>query len=142
GSNQPVSPRAQFRQHAFAAAFAPGDAQIVSGSLGGAIRVWEIESESAVRTLPVRFERHGYFAMDPGCREAARDVGGGKVEIVDLETGAVRRSFETGFEQITQVLYEQPGGKHLAVLSGPGRISIWDPADVHQLCAIETESAI
>jgi WD40 repeat protein len=141
-ANQPLESRAQFRQRAFAALIAPGDEQIVSGSLAGAIRVWEIASDSAVRSLPLKFERQGYFAMHPDCRTAARDVGDGKVEVVDLDTGIVSRTLETGFKQITQVLYEHPGGKHLAVLSGPTRISMWDDTGEHHLCSIETESSI
>ncbi len=141
-ANEALESRAQFRQHAFAATFAPGDQQIVSGSLAGAIRVWEIESDSAVRTLPNKFERQGYFAIHPDGRHAARDEGEGKVEVVDLDTGTVVRTVETGFRQITQVLYEQPGGNHLALLSGPTKISIWDGSGEHHLCSIETETQI
>ncbi len=129
--------RAQFRQPAFAATFAPGDRQIVSGSLGGAIRVWDIESTSAVRALPNRFERKGYFGLAPGSRLAARDAGEGRVEIVDLETGVVGVQFQTNQREIEQILY-QPSGDRVAVLTQPNHLSVWRTSDGAPVCAFDT----
>ncbi|MCB9742704.1 MAG: hypothetical protein H6741_20560 [Alphaproteobacteria bacterium] len=63
----------------------------------------------------------------------------GELGAVDLETGEVRRSLETGLG-IIRVLRPSPDGRRVAVLGVRGGARIWDPATGNSVAAIPGES--
>lgn len=115
--------RPHLRQTAFSAIFAPQGTEIVAGSIGGPIRVWELESRSHQRTRALRVVPGANMNLAAGAGALAREAEPGVLELVDLD-GELLARWPSGAESVEQVTADPPA-KRLAALSRPSSISIW-----------------
>jgi WD40 repeat protein len=122
--------------HMQSAAFSPDSAQIASGHIDGAIKLWEVATGRLIRTLwhaksvdAVSFSRDGTRLLS-GSADAT-------VKLWDMATGQVVRTFEGHTANVRSVAFT-PDEKHVISGGYDTTARVWDMTTGEQLALLIT----
>jgi WD40 repeat protein len=109
-------------------AFTPNSKSLVSSSLDGFVRVWDVETGLTLRAMEGHPAGALGLSLSPDARFAVVGTGQNLVKIWELSTGKEVRKFEnTGRKGILNAIYA-PDGKSVAFGGDDGDVVIGDTA--------------
>jgi WD40 repeat protein len=116
------------------------DGSIVSAS-SGTVRIWDPTSSSPRLTLSSEGGvRNACCAVDPRGAQFVASIGGGPLELRDLNTGELRRTFIPSSIDNYRACTVGPDGSFIAAGGDASVIRIWDPASATEAARLEGHS--
>jgi len=123
---------------ATALALTPDGKQVISGSFGGTLKVWDLESGRELRTMEGLGEPVAGIAVTPDGKQvvAASPCG---IKVWDLESGRDLREWEGHRDSVTCVAVT-PDGKQVVSASPHGTLTVWGLESGRDLRILEGHS--
>lgn len=109
--------------------FSPNGRSLVSGSLDGILRIWNIRDGSSKQILVTIGYTDLRVAFSPTGRHVAAGTGDGVLCIVDVRTQRQVKRWE-GHQNDVSSLGFVPNGKEILSSSFDGTVKIWDVSDI------------
>ena len=119
--------------------FSPDGRSLVSGSLDGIIRIWNIRDGSSKQILVTIGYTDLRVAFSPTGRHVSAGTGEGVLCIVDVRTQRQVKSWE-GHQNDVSSLAFVPNGKGILSSSFDGTVKYWDVEDIFCTRAIVKNS--
>ncbi len=104
--------------------FSPNGKMLATASLDGTVRLWDMETGRAIRTLPVGDERCTGVAFRPDSKQIATGCHDGTVKVWEAATGNILEDFD-GFKDNFASVAWSPDGKVLAAGGGDKSVHLW-----------------
>ncbi|PVH70769.1 hypothetical protein DL98DRAFT_618049, partial [Cadophora sp. DSE1049] len=123
---EPIAPEAK-DEYMFVndLAFSPDGKQIGSASIGPVIRVWDVESKTALFVYDGQRDKTGSVAISPNGKMIASGFDDASVMVWDTETRAILFNLEGRTRWVNTVVYS-PDGEVIASGSMDETIRLWD----------------
>ncbi|KAJ4262907.1 hypothetical protein NW762_006520 [Fusarium torreyae] len=105
--------------------FTPDNAQVASGSVTGVARLWDVDTNAAIRKFEGAKDRISSVAISPDGRMIAAGSDDFTVLVWDLATGSMRYTLQAHTRWVNSVIFS-PDGKLLASGSMDETLVLWD----------------
>jgi WD40 repeat protein/tRNA A-37 threonylcarbamoyl transferase component Bud32 len=109
-------------------AFSPDGQHLAAGSMDGKVRVWDLQTDDSVQTLPGHTSAVTAVRYSPNGRLLATHSFDDTVKVWDAETGHVRHTFRSTFDAVHAVAFSPDSTRLAAADADPKTVRIWDIA--------------
>jgi len=109
-------------------AFSPDSTVLASGSYGGTINLWTVETKKLLRTINLKFviSSLAFSANNKILYSANASPAGGTINLWGVEAGKLLRTFDINIEGFLQARAFSPDRRIFAAGSRTGTITLWD----------------
>lgn len=105
--------------------FSPDGKTLATGDLGGAIRLWNVETGEELHSINESLENVTFFRFSPGGSVLAAGRNDGVIELRSPTTGRIIRRLRKDLTTIFALAFS-PGGKYLASGHRSGDVHLWE----------------
>ncbi|KAF4964049.1 hypothetical protein FSARC_7998 [Fusarium sarcochroum] len=120
--------------------FTPDSAQLASGSATSVARLWDVETNAALRKFEGAKEQISSVAISPDGRSIAAGSDDFTVLVWDLERGSMRYTLKAHTRWVNSVIFS-PDGKLLASGSMDETLALWDAETGRAIARFNNQSS-